>query len=178
MRVVLTGTPGTGKTEAAKSLAVRGFSVTSVKELAEKCGAAEADGGDVEIDVERLAGQIEKGDGAGIEGDDAKIVIEGHLAHHLPNDVCIVLRCDPNILRRRLEARGYSEEKVRENLEAEAVDLILVEAVEGCKKVFEVDASELSVEEVADAIESIIRGGSDCYPPGKVDWSQVVLDWY
>jgi len=53
----------------------------------------------------------------------------------------------------RLEARGYSEEKIRENIEAEALDVILVEAFEWCEKVFEINTTEKSIEETGQDIE-------------------------
>ena len=66
----------------------------------------------------------------------------------------------------------------RENVEAEAIDLILSESLETCLFVFEIDVSELSTEAIADAIERIMKGEVDDYPPGKVDWSMVVMNWY
>ena len=63
-------------------------------------------------------------------------------------------------------------------MEAEAIDLVLVEAVEACQNVFEINAGTMSLEEMGDAIESIINGEGDKFPPGRVDWSQVVMDWY
>ncbi len=89
-----------------------------------------------------------------------------------------MLRCHPDLLRTRLEERGYTDEKVRENVEAEAIDLILVEALDACERVFEIDATALTPEAVADSIERIINGKGDDYLPGRVDWSQVVSDWY
>ena len=171
MLVALTGTPGTGKTAAAEILKERGYDVVSVETLARQndCALETPDG--LEVDTDKLS-EIIKDDA------DKKTIIDGHLAHMLSNNSCIVLRCRPDVLKSRLNEREYAEEKIRENLEAEAVDLILVEAMESCKAVFEIDASKLSVEEVADAIESIIKGSGDCYLPGKIDWSQVVLDWY
>lgn len=180
MRVALTGTPGTGKTEAANLLEAKGYNVISVKELAERFNAALKDGEEIEIDVEALASAILEAvaPDSALTATGKTTILEGHLAHLLPCDACIVLRCNPNVLRGRLEARRYTEKKVRENLEAEAVDLILIEALEQCKNVFEIDISDLMPKETAEAIEKIINGGGDCFPPGKVDWSQVVMDWY
>jgi adenylate kinase len=170
MYVALTGTPGTGKTVCASLLASRGFNVISVKEWAEVHAAASKGGNGAEIDVEKLSRALEETEGT--------TIVEGHLAHLLPNGICIVLRCHPDVMRERLANRGYTEEKLRENMEAEAIDLILAEAVELCDRVFEVDTTELALAEVADAIESIIKGEGDCFSPGNVDWSQAVLDWY
>jgi adenylate kinase len=170
MRVALTGTPGTGKTEVGNILKSKGNEVRNVRDLAAEFRAASETDEGLEIDVEVLTNSL--------PDPEETIVIEGHLAHLLPNDICIVLRCNPNVLRDRLEARGYSEEKVRENMEAEAIDLILVEALDNCVRVFEIDTSDLESDRVADAIENVIKGNADSYSPGNVDWSQVVMDWY
>jgi adenylate kinase len=170
MYIALTGTPGTGKSTAAKILAKRGFTVRTVEELAGLHGAAEGDAGDVVVDTEKLAEALAEPERA--------VIIEGHLAHMLPNRLCIILRCHPETLRQRLEQRDYSREKLLENLEAEAIDIILQEAVEACDTVCEIDTTDLRSEAVADAIESIINGKADEYPPGKIDWSGAVMDWY
>ena len=39
-------------------------------------------------------------------------------------NIAVVLRSRPSVLRSRLEARGWHSEKVRENVEAEAIDVI------------------------------------------------------
>ena len=180
MYIALTGTPGTGKTTAAKILASKGFNTITVEELARKHNAIAEIDGDLEIYVEKLASAIEQLliEGPKYELKQDIVILEGHLAHFLPSQICIILRCHPDIIHKRLEARGYEAKKVKENAEAEAIDLILSEAVEHNKSVFEIDASSLSPEQIAHAIETIMNDGGDIYSPGKVDWSMVVMDWY
>jgi adenylate kinase len=60
-------------------------------------------------------------------------------------------------------------EKTRENLEAEALDVILVEAVEFCSRVDEIDTTGRSPPEVAELVTRIIKGEL-VQPPGQVDW--------
>lgn len=171
MKVALTGTPGTGKSSAARM--VRTMTTMSVRQLAEEAGAI---GGvdeameSVEVDVDSVADALR-----GIEGD---LLIEGHLAHLLGVDLAIVLRCSPRTLKKRLECRGYSNDKMMENIEAEAVDVILVEALDAVPKVCEIDTTRLSSAEVAVAVDEILAGESEKYPVGNVDWSQEVLDWF
>ena len=58
-------------------------------------------------------------------------IFEGHIAHFLKNiDKIIVLRCHPNELKNRLSSRNYSDEKIAENMEAEALNIITDEAIE------------------------------------------------
>jgi adenylate kinase len=170
MYIALTGTPGTGKSSAAKILADRGHTITTVEELARKHGTIETVEGDLEVDTEALsAAMTEPGE---------TVIIEGHLAHHLPSELCIILRCHPEVIRKRLSKRNYSREKLLGNLEAEAIDTILIEAIEACKNVFEIDTSNFKPDEVANAIEKIMNGDADEYSPGKIDWSGAVMDWY
>ena len=73
-------------------------------------------------------------------------ILEGHYSHHFA-PWSIVLRLSPRELEPRLENRGYLPEKIRENLEAEALDVILVEAVELSDRVDEIDTTGRSPQE-------------------------------
>ena len=73
-------------------------------------GEVEADGA-AAIDVEKLAGFWQQPSQLSL--------VDSHLAHHMPLDALIVVRCDPAELKLRLEARGYSAKKVQANVEVE-----------------------------------------------------------
>ncbi len=170
MLIALTGTPGTGKSSVAELLRRKGYRVASVVELAKKydCVIDEEDGEFV-IDIEKLAARIEDFDG----------VVEGHLSNLLKPDLAIVLRCNPAVLKERLRERKWSEEKLMENVEAELLDVILVEALEQAGEVYEIDTTEMSVDEVADAVDSIIKGDEEVrkrYKPGRIDWLSELED--
>ena len=47
------------------------------------------------------------------------------------------MRCNPNELKNRLNSRNYNDEKIKENLEAEALNIISDEAIEQYNKVLE-----------------------------------------
>ncbi|NOZ82541.1 MAG: AAA family ATPase [Euryarchaeota archaeon] len=169
LRLIITGTPGTGKTAVAEELGRRlGVRVVHLSELAElaACGYDHARGS-VEVDLELLQEAVEEH----LSGD---VILEGHLAHLLSIDDArvVVLRCSPEVLERRLKARGYSGEKLRENLEAEALDVCLIESVERHSRVYEVDTSHRSAAETAECVIEIIQGKGERYLPGKIDWSE------
>ncbi|MBN2422063.1 AAA family ATPase [Candidatus Woesearchaeota archaeon] len=66
------------------------------------------------------------------------LIIDSHLSHFLPAhyvDLCIITKCSLPELKKRLEKRGYSKEKVRENLDAEIFDTCRIEAIEKRHKV-------------------------------------------
>jgi len=99
-------------------------------------------------------------------------IVEGHLAHLLPCDRVVVLRCRPDVLAARLAPRGYPAEKIAENADAEALDVILIETLEEHpdEHILEVDTTALSVGECADRIEEFIRGElPSSY--GSIDWT-------
>lgn len=175
MIVSLTGTPGTGKSSVGSVLASRGRRVLELGELIKEHRLYEGrdeERQSLEVDPEvledRLPSLLPPGD----------IILVGHLSHLVPADLVIVLRCRPSMLEERLKARGWPEAKVRENMEAEALDVILVEAVESERETVEIDTTEMTVAQVADAVEEILAGEREKYAVGNVDWSQEVLGWY
>ena len=154
MRVVITGTPGTGKTTATERLD------HEVVHLNERIRADGLDTGTDEsreslvADMDAVAAALDEREKDEIE------LVESHLAHRLPADRVVVLRCHPDELGERLAARGESERTVEENRESEALDVILAEAVEnhGLDSVYEIDATERTPEETAAEIERVVAG--------------------
>ena len=122
------------------------------------------------VDIERLRGvRLPRG----------RLVFTcSHFAHLLKADKVVVLRCSPNILRKRLESRGWLEGKIMENLEAEAIDLITMEAMRRHRLVYEVDTTSTVPKEAARQIIEIVRGAVKGHEPGHVDWSEEILSWF
>lgn len=167
MILAITGTPGTGKSSVCEALAhkmnvkcyhlnhvvIHGFSLGYDKEK-----------DSIIADLEALKKKFQKIDDG---------IIEGHYSHKLGvAEVIIVLRTRPNVLSKRLKEKGFSQEKIRENLECEALDLCLIESLETCERVYEIDTSSLEAKETAEIILKILREGGKNYLPGKIDWSE------
>ena len=73
------------------------------------------------------------------------LVLDSHLSHYLPSkyvDLCYITKCDIKILKNRLIKRKYSKEKIRENLDAEILDVCLMEALENKHKVKIIDTTK------------------------------------
>lgn len=139
MRIALTGTPGVGKTSAAETVCrLLGLHHIEVSEVACEMGAVVGEDKDsFLVDVDMLKEKI---------GDMDDIVIDSHFAEVFDTDFVFVLRCEPGVLCARLKERGYSEEKVKENVTAEILDYCLVSAAEhhDAENIFEVtDAAEI-----------------------------------
>jgi len=159
--LAITGTPGVGKTRVGQILKKRGYKVIDLNKIAKHYGCLLKDDEVFEIDIETLAKLFNPKD---FDVD----FVEGHLSHYIA-DRCVVLRCRPDVLKRRMENKGWSEEKILENIEAEIIDYILVEALNVCHEVHEIDTTFLKAEDVATIVEGIYRGGKK-YPAGKIDW--------
>jgi adenylate kinase len=165
--VALTGTPGTGKSSVGDALARRGYHIVDLDVTAKELGLAETDeDGDVVVDVDALASKLHV---------PTKVaVLRGHYAHRMPANVIVVLRCHPRELWGRLEARGWPAEKIRENVEAEAIDVILQEAVERGPPVYEVDTTAKTADGSANEVLDILRGKVAGHEPGRLDWTEEV----
>ncbi|MCX6673522.1 MAG: adenylate kinase family protein [Methanothrix sp.] len=161
MQIALTGTPGTGKTTVAGLLPYQVIDINALVKAGMNFGK-DPERGCLEADMGALAEHLAK-----LDCDDT-IILEGHFSHHFA-DWSIVLRLAPFVLKSRLEARGYSAQKIRENLEAEALDVILVEAVELCAQVDEINTTGKRSQEVAEQVARIIQGKLRL-SPGQVDW--------
>jgi len=151
MKIVITGTPGTGKTIVAdllgKALKKR---VVHINDFAKKnkliMGKA---GGSYVVDLKRLRKKLVKVDG----------ILESHLLceFSLPNSVVFVLRCDPKVLAHRLQKRKYPRQKIRENLEVEALDYCSIKAEKNYKKVYDVDTTHKTIRQDTRKILLILK---------------------
>jgi adenylate kinase len=146
--VIVTGTPGTGKTTVAMQLAKRlKFVYVDVNKVISREKLSE--GYDRKnkcrvVDVRKLSQVLVK-----LARDRTKagegVVIDSHLSHYMPAsdvDLCVVTRCDLKLLKRRLKRRHYAESKIADNLECEAFEACLVEASEAGHEVVVVDTGK------------------------------------
>lgn len=173
MIIAVTGTPGTGKSSACAVLERRGYSVIDLDAVARSEGlirgrdeARQTD----EVDVEALR--------EGLRIPSKIAFLKAHYSHRMDVNLVVVLRTRPSVLRERLAARGWPDSKVRENVEAESIDVILQEALGRVPFVYEVDTTNRSPEETADAMLAILQGKTKGFEPGTADWSEEVLSWY
>lgn len=120
MRIVITGTPGTGKTALAKQLA-KHFNCRMINDGAfakkNKIGKWDAKIKEREIPIPKLTQKLNQ-----TLKKNSNLILEGHLLCECrlrPVDAVIVLTCPQDKLQKRLKKRKYSDIKRLDNLWAE-----------------------------------------------------------
>jgi adenylate kinase len=179
MFVALTGTPGTGKTSVSKLLSDKGYFVVSITEIAENKDFI------LEFDQERQSKILDTDKiNKYIKSEYSEknlVIIEGHLSHLLKCcEKVILLRAHPKKLVKNLDKKNWKKEKIKENLQAEALDIILCEITEVHKSedIFEIDTTNLEIVQVCEEITKIIENNFKImkkYKIGKIDWSEEII---
>lgn len=171
--ILVTGTPGTGKTTVARLLGkAMGIPVVNLADLVkgEKLYVDyDKDADSYVVDVAGVRKRLEE-----ISRREDRVIVESHIIEAVPSDIldlCVVLRLDPRVLRERLKERGYPPRKIYENVQSEILDVVLIEALRayGQDRVFEVDTTGRSPSDVTKIAMNIIRSRKD-FRPGSVDW--------
>lgn len=168
--MIVTGTPGTGKTTIAKKLSKKlGYYYLDVNKLINKYKLYE--GYDRKrktkiVDIKKLNKFLIKKLKTFKKLNIAKnsrmrvsslltrshltkkykgIIIDSHLSHYLPRkyaDICIVTRCNINELNKRLKRKKFHKDKIKENLQAEIFNVCLEEAKKKKHRIIEIDTTK------------------------------------
>lgn len=172
MMVIITGTPGTGKTSVTEKLKEKiDAEFISINSLLEdydlNLGTDELRGYKI-VDTEKMIPII---DNLKNNSSNNLIIFEGHLAQDYPNaDKVIVLRCNPEVLRQRLSTRNWRKEKIDENISAEILGVCTSESYDTYSDIVqEVETSNMDIEEISAEIIKIIKN-EVTYPLGQIDY--------
>jgi len=144
MRLLITGTPCTGKTTLSLAIAKQlGCPLLAVNDLVSQMRCYSFNRRkEKEVEMSVLSRALKKILLA-FEGKD--LVVEGHLlteCSKLPCDKVLVLRCDPRVLQRRMDARAYYSQKIADNVTAEVIDYFQVKAEDAyASKVLQLDCT-------------------------------------
>ena len=135
--LLVTGTPGTGKSVLAKKLSLlldyTYFDVNSYAKKTHIYSSYDRKRRTYVVDASKLARYLIKVRQEALKTGKKGIIFDSHMSHYLPPkyaDLCIVTRCSLKTLEQRLWKKGYNKAKIRENLDAEIFDTCLVEAKE------------------------------------------------
>ncbi|MEB3786681.1 MAG: adenylate kinase family protein [Desulfurococcales archaeon] len=176
--IIVTGTPGTGKTSVSKRLSKDLHCIyINTSELALKHGAVHKDPtgrNTTVIKEEVLIKEIRQV----VNNSLGKcVVIDSHYPGILEflkkyDPLVIVLRTIPETLIERLEERGWGRNKVLENAEAELLGIVDQEARSVFSRVYSIDTTGKSVDETLKIIYRLIedpyRIGGKLEEP--IDW--------
>jgi len=146
--IIVTGTPGVGKTELSRLLARETQSeLINLGELVKReklYRRFDPSTRSYIIDEPRTRRRLQS---IFTSSTGKRLVVETHwLGKFMPKRpgmVALVVRLDPLTLARRLNARKWPKKKTWENVEAELIDLALFESLKflGRKRVYEIDAT-------------------------------------
>ncbi|KAI0053162.1 P-loop containing nucleoside triphosphate hydrolase protein [Auriscalpium vulgare] len=158
--IVITGTPGTGKSTHAQLLANESpipLRHINVGDLVKEKGLH--DGFDEEwqsysVDEDKLLDELEPLTAEG------GIILDWHTCDAFPErwvDLVVVLRCDHTKLWDRLEKRGYPLKKIQENNEAEIMNVVIDEARSSYAEEIVVELQSEGMEDLEGNVARIVQ---------------------
>ncbi|KAG9048304.1 factor activating pos9 [Tulasnella sp. UAMH 9824] len=152
--IVITGTPGTGKSTHAQLLVDASpvpLQHLNISEMAKEKKLYE--NYDEEWQTYIVLDELEPLTDAG------GLVIDWHTCDVFPErwiDLVVVLRCDHTLLWDRLEKRGYSLKKIQENNESEIMQTVLDDAKESYAEEIVVELRSENTEDLESNVDRIV----------------------
>jgi|ERR671912_224578 adenylate kinase len=178
LRLVITGNPGVGKHTSARIIAEKiSAEIIDINEVAiDNNATGKKTNLGLDVDVKRLGRLLEK-----MLKAKRDFVIVGHLAPYVlkPAGISLVavLRRSPYELEKTLKKRGYSMNKVRENVASEILGTSLYDSLKtfGKCKVAEFDTTDKTLKETVDEILAALQKKPKSKLIG-IDWLNFVSE--
>ncbi|MBS3171403.1 adenylate kinase family protein [Candidatus Woesearchaeota archaeon] len=143
--IIVSGTPGTGKTRIAKLISknssyiyidvnklIKTNKIFDSYDKKRKCYI---------VDTKKLNKLLINF----IKKPKFNLILDSHLSHFLPKkyvNLCIITKCNLKVLKSRLNKRKYNNLKIKENLESEIFNVCLSEALQNKHNVIVIDTSK------------------------------------
>jgi len=172
--IVVTGTPGTGKTmfsmRLAKRIDAEYVSFSRLMERRKLYSKVDRSRNSKIVNITKARSYLSKL----TSGTERTIIVDSHISGVCPQQFTkkvLVLRCEPKILEKRLRDRGWNEKKIRENVLAEILDVCLSEAIDeyGVRRVEQLITSHSDV-------DSCVRSANRILSRQKT--KKVLVDWF
>ncbi|EQC27844.1 hypothetical protein SDRG_14426 [Saprolegnia diclina VS20] len=157
--ILVTGTPGTGKTTMSQMLAEKmQFRNINVGDLVKQHSLHSGRDEDFDcfvLDEDKVVDEMDDVMSSG----DGGVIVDFHTCDFFPErwfDLVVVLRSDNTTLFDRLVARGYSEKKVQENVECEIMQVVLEEAQSSYEPEIVQELSSVSIEDMESNVARVM----------------------
>ncbi|KAK6461974.1 AAA domain-containing protein [Scheffersomyces coipomensis] len=163
--IIITGTPGCGKTSHAESLLAQlneeitnkksKFQHLSISDIAKERDCIDSYDEVLDtsvVDEDKLLDSLE------VDLEKGGIIVDWHCCEIFPErliDLVVVLRTDNRLLFDRLKKRGYKDNKIQENLDCEIMEVIADEARNSYVPEIVIELNSNSVEEMEDNVSRI-----------------------
>ncbi|GMS86705.1 hypothetical protein PENTCL1PPCAC_8880 [Pristionchus entomophagus] len=157
--ILVTGSPGTGKSTLAAILAEKlGFDQIECSKEIREHGLYEEYDERMQthvFDEDKLLDHIEER----MDSESGGVVVDFHGCDFFPQrwfDIVVVLRCDNTKLYDRMVARGYPPEKIRENVQCEIFNSIGEEARESYDEEIVFEVYSETVEQMNENADKVV----------------------
>ena len=173
--IAISGTPGTGKSAVGRKLAqrldVEAIELGQIVKEQQFYTGEDPDRNTLIADIDRLQDYLANL----IRHSEKRIIVSGHFADLVPDEfmeILVVLRCHPITLIDRLRNRQWSTTKILENIQAEILGECTSQSLAHHteSRIFEIDTTTQSAEEVSTTIEEILKKAGEQYAVGTISW--------
>lgn len=156
--IIITGTPGCGKSSHAASLQSQlgeGFTHLPVSDLAKERDCIESYDKVLDtsvVDEDKLLDSLE------VDMAKGGAIVDWHCCDIFPErliDLVVVLRTDTALLHNRLQKRDYRDNKIQENLDCEIMDVILQDARDAYIPEIVIELPSNTADEMDDNVDRI-----------------------
>lgn len=154
--ILITGTPGTGKTSTARLLAdatqLRHINVGDLVREKELHNGWDEEYESYIVNEDKLCDELEARMSAGGN------IVDYHSCDLFPErwfDLVVVLQTDNSVLHERLTSRGYGGKKLEGNMECEIMQVLLEEARESYKEEIVMPLASNSIEDLDHNVERL-----------------------
>lgn len=171
--IIVTGTPGTGKTTfstmLAKDIGAKYVSLTQFVSTRGLYTRVDSKRQSKVVDLKRVQARLK----TMLRKSGGLTIVDTHIPEIAPKNrvkSVFVLRCHPKVLEKRLKSKKWKPSKILENVLAEVLDVCLTHAVGyyGTRRIFQLDTSRANVTKCVAAAKRIVQK-----PPRR----KIRIDW-
>jgi Predicted nucleotide kinase (related to CMP and AMP kinases) len=173
-KILITGTPATGKTTFALKLSLFFyFNYFNINTLAYYLNAFEyydKKRDSKVVNLSKLKSLIKK-----LINSDLSIIFDSHILDCFPSniDYVIILRCEPLELARRLKLKNYPESKIKENVEAEFLGILSYESHLKFKKSKIIELDNTNRRKIPLNLILLIKGELKSKKYKRIEWQDI-----